>query len=335
MLAAAYRVPFATFFLPEPPKGVNRIPKDLRRHAGEVSDGLSSDILLDVRDAWERRAIALELLEESGTAAKNFTFLATLSEEPEDCGARLRATLGVTLDDQLSWRDARIGFNSLRAAAENAGVLVLQTSDLALSVLRAYSLAADELPVVVVNRKDAYAARSFSLLHELTHLGLRSEGICDLSTDASRPPEEQRLEVFCNAVAAAALVPLTALLQRPEVKQHSGATWDESTIAQLAKAFACSREALLRRLLTFGLTTDAFYRLKRAEYQKEYETRGPSRGFVSPSVDAVSLLGRPLVRLILESLSGERITSSDAADYLGVRSKHLPAIAAVIGAAEA
>ncbi|WP_291158278.1 ImmA/IrrE family metallo-endopeptidase [Gemmatimonas sp. UBA7669] len=325
-------MPFATFFLPEPPHGITRIPKDLRRHAGGVEEEVDSNILLDVRGSWERREIALELLASSGGRAVRFGFSATISEDPEESGARLREVLGVELEEQVRWRDGRIGFNRLRAAAEGAGVLVLQTSDIELSALRAYSLAADELPVVVVNRKDAYAARSFSLLHELAHIGLKSEGICDLSTDSSMPPEEQQLEVFCNAVAAAALIPRDALLRLPDVRRHDGQTWDDAAIASLAKTFSCSREAILRRLLTFGLTTERFYQQKRSQWQLEYESRPAPGGFVPPPIDAVSLLGRPLVRLVLDGLSNDRITTSDAADYLGVRSKHLPAIADAVGA---
>lgn len=334
LLASAYRVPFATFFLPEPPSGVTRIPRDLRRHAGETIQDLSSDLQLDVRDSWDRREIALELLASSGATPTLFSFTANLDEDPEVVGPRLREVLGLPVEEQLSWRDTRVAFNRWRQLAESAGVLVFQTSAVALVELRAYSLAAETLPVVVVNRKDPYPARIFSLLHELAHLGLHTEGICDLRTDDSRPPEEQRLEVFCNAVAAAALVPRASLLGHPIVVGNAAKEWDESSIAHLARLYSCSREALLRRLLTFGRTTEAFYRLKREQYREEYASRPKSKGFVTPSADAVSLLGRPLVRLVLDELSSQRITSSDAADYLGVRLKHLPAISAAVADSE-
>ena len=335
LLAKAYRVPFATFYLPDPPQGIARTPKDLRRHAEQVSDGLSSAIQLDVRDAWERREIALELHAASGTSPQSFTLSAALDEDAETCGARLRLSLGVRIEEQLSWHDSRVGFNEWRRSAEGVGTLVMQTSDIELSEFRAYSLTADVLPVVVVNRKDVYAARTFSLLHELTHLALHSEGLCDLRTDDSRPAEDQRLEVFCNAVAAAALIPRGSLLNQPGVATHEGDKWEEVTIAALARAYSCSREALLRRLLTFGLTSEAFYRQKRDRYRQERESQPRAPGFVSPPINAVSLLGKPLVRLILDGLMSERITSSDAADYLGVRLKHIGAIAAVVGEGEA
>ena len=55
------------------------------------------------------------------------------------------------------------------------------------------------------------------LLHEFAHLMVRVSGVSDLETDAKRPPEDQRIEVFCNHVAAAALIPREALLSDPRV----------------------------------------------------------------------------------------------------------------------
>jgi Zn-dependent peptidase ImmA (M78 family) len=329
-LANAYRIPFAALFLPQPPHSPSRIPRDLRRHAGEISGGPSSEIQRDVREAWNRREIALELIESNGLRVTAFPFSASLSEDTEGCGLRLRRVLGVQIDEQRKWRDPRVGFNAWRQSVEAIGVLVLQTSDLPASEIRAYSLSANELPVVVVNRKDPYAARAFSLLHELVHLGLQSDGLCDLRTDDSRPPEEQRLEVFCNAVAASALIPRATLLELADHSDQLESEWNDLSLAAMAREFACSREALLRRLLTLGMTTEAFYQAKREQYRQEYAQKQSKGGVVPPAVDAVSLLGKPLVRLVLESLSNDRITSSDAAEYLGVRLKHLPAIAAAV-----
>ncbi|PJN92810.1 hypothetical protein CNY89_26350, partial [Amaricoccus sp. HAR-UPW-R2A-40] len=51
-------------------------------------------------------------------------------------------------------------------------------------------IGADALPFIVVNRKDAYARRVFSLLHELAHLMLRQSGVSDLDADGPRRAED-------------------------------------------------------------------------------------------------------------------------------------------------
>lgn len=333
LLAGAYRVPLAAFFLEKPPAVKTHLPKDLRRIAGAELHGLSSTLQIDVRDSWQKREIALELLEAKNVAPPTFGFSTKLNADPETTGSNLRFVLKATLEDQRSWRDGRRAFNAWRSLAEAAGVLVFQTSDLTLDEVRAYSLYAKALPVVVVNRKDVPVARVFSLLHELVHLGLHSEGICDLSTALDRRPEDQRLEVFCNAVAAAALLPRNAILSQPIIQAGKGSPrWENHQIEQLARSFSVSREALLRRLLTLKLTTEEFYKQKRDEYSKEYASQPAKKGFILPPADVVSLYGKPYVRLVLDGLNAGGLTTSDASDYLGLRLKHLPTLSASLEA---
>ncbi len=331
LLAAAYRQPLAALYLDETPKTKLHLPKDYRRVAGALMEAASSVIHLDVRSAWERREIALELIAAQGEKFIAFNTTLSLEEDLEIAGHQLRRRLAISLDDQFRWHDARRAYNLWRAQVEGLGVLVLQTSDVPLDELRAYSLYADPLPVIVLNRKDPPAARTFSLFHELVHLALHSEGLCDLTTDVNRSPEEQRLEVFCNAVTASCLIPKDALLGHPIVKHHEPApVWTDPEIENLARSFCVSREALLRRLLTLGLTNSKFYELKRKEYKEQYEKRPKPSGIVTPPVDALSLLGRPFVGLVLAGLDSGNITTSDAADYLGIRLKHLPALASYL-----
>jgi Zn-dependent peptidase ImmA (M78 family) len=331
LLAAAYRQPFAAFFLPTPPAFNRHIPKDYRRLAGTQQQELSSAVQQDVIRSWELRDIALELLAERGEALPEFAISGSLNEDPEVVGDNLRAYLGVSREAQFSWKDSRRGFNEWRERCEKAGLLVLQTSDIPLSECRAYSLFASLLPVIVLNRKDVPAARSFSLIHEAVHLVLHSEGICDLSSDIMRSPEEQALEVFCNAASAACLMPRGLLRSHPIVTSRTAdPLWEEPEIQALARAFSVSREALLRRLLTLGLTTRQFYEMKRAQYVEEYNSQPKKDGFIAPAQDAVSLLGKPFVRLVLDSLESGSITTSDASEYLGVRLKHLAALSSAI-----
>lgn len=108
--------------------------------------------------------------------------------------------------------------------------------------------------MIVVNRKDALSGRTFCLLHEFTHLTLRRSGICDFDKSAFWPPEEQKVEVFCNAVAAAALMPrerfLTENIELQRAKDQPSRSDDE--LIELARQYSVSREAALRRLLTLG-----------------------------------------------------------------------------------
>ena len=46
---------------------------------------------------------------------------------------------------------------------------------------------------------------------------IRVSGVSELETNVDRPPEDQRIEVYCNSVAAAALIPRDVLLAEPRV----------------------------------------------------------------------------------------------------------------------
>ena len=193
----------------------------------------------------------------------------------------------------------------------------------------------DQLPLVVVNRKDAYSARTFTLIHEFTHLLLRSSGLCDLSADSGRPPSEQRLEVFCNAVASQTLVPDSALLSYAGLTRIAPEAWTDEILGPIARDFGVSREVILRKLLDLGLTTRAFYQENRERYTQEaieYKQKQKG-GFVPPAVDVVSTKGRQYVSLVFEALNSSVITAADAADFLGVKTKHFRTIEANLGRA--
>jgi Zn-dependent peptidase ImmA (M78 family)/DNA-binding XRE family transcriptional regulator len=331
-LARAYHQTFAAFYLPSPPKSDVPVPKDYRRNAGTTLVSLSPELALDIRTSWERREILLELFEEQEEEPVKFTATAELDTDPDMVAEEIRGLLGITYETQTKWKDPRIGLNFLREAMENAGVLVFQSTKVPVSEVRGYSLSEDLLPVVVVNRKDSAAARSFTLLHEITHVMLRSGGLCDLQPNGEMAPEATRVEVFCNHVAGAALVPKELLLNELIVQGHaSHSVWVDEDIEALARIYSVSREVIARRLLILGLTTSQFYESKRKQYQEEKKSAVKAKGFPTPSGNLVSASGKPYVRAVLNAFYSERITSADVVDYLGVRPSHLDKVASLLG----
>ncbi len=331
-LAKAYNQTFAAFYLPSPPKSNIPLPHDYRRHAGTTLVGLSPELALDIRTSWERREIVLDLYSEQGESPIEFTATTELTTDPEKTALEIRNLLGINYEKQKEWQDHRIGFNSLRESLELVGVLVFQTTGIPVSEVRGYSLNESALPVVVVNRKDSYSARSFTMLHELTHIMLRSGGLCDLTANSETPPEALKTEIFCNHVAGAALIPKDFFLNEPIVLKHNGSSqWLDEDIDTLSKIYCASRETVTRRLLVLGLTTSQFYESKRQQYQEELKSLPKRKGFVTPSINLVSASGKPYVRAVLDAFYSERITSSDVVDYLGIRLKHLDQIIGMLG----
>jgi Zn-dependent peptidase ImmA (M78 family) len=326
-LGTIYGRPLAVFYLPEPPPGPAHPVRDHRRIWGEVPEGISPVLHKELDIAADRRQLALELLSLQGEQPPNFRLKAELSENPNAVAARFRRTLGISLDQQYGWRELYDGFNAWRDAIEEVGALVLQMTDVKVVEARGFSLAERPLPAVVANIKDSPRARSFTLLHELTHVALRESGVCTLD-------DAERIEVFCNHVAGAVLVPADALRAQPIVADHGpDMEWDNREIEALVRRFSVSREVVLRRLLILGRTDQAFYQRKREEYQEEYRQIEERRKQEEPQprpiprdLIAVARTGQYLSVLVLSSYQRGRITASDVADYFGIRIKHLAAV---------
>ncbi|MHB1033052.1 MAG: XRE family transcriptional regulator [Pirellulales bacterium] len=318
-LADIYRRPLAVFFLAVPPPEES-LPSDYRRFTREAMPRVSPELRAAIRLAQVRRQATLELYEDLGEEPPRLTLAAHVGEAPEEVGARLRGALAPDIETP----DARSVLRAWRTAAEDAGVLVFQADRIDVDEMRGFSISDRPLPAIVLNMQDAPQARTFTLLHEMTHVLLGAAGLCTLEELGPNTPVK-RVEVFCNHVAGAALVPADSLLAEPEVPKKSAGEIADVALTALARRFGVSPEVITRRLVTLGRVTAAFYQRKRVEFQRQYrELRHKQRaGFAPPAVLAVARNGRSFTRRALEAFDEDRITASDIADLLGIRLKHL------------
>ena len=340
-LARVYRRPLAAFHLPEPPEEPPLI-HDFRRATDRIGRRDSPELRFEVRRARCRREIALELYERLAMRPPDFRDTASLDEDPEALGARVRQILGIAEDVHKRWRSEYDALSAWRELLHSAGVLVFQAFEMPRKEVRAFSVSEYPLPAIVLNNKDAPQGRIFSLLHEFVHLLLRQGGICDLEEEGRHGHQDQAIESFCNHVAGAALLPKEFVLRDEVVLRHGdSAKWSDQEINKLAGEYRVSRDVVVRRLLILGRTNQRFYQDKQHEYEAQYEAKrikdkddrsalrerlveqGESPGFQSPSRTVVLGAGRLFVGLVLESLCRESITLSDVCDYLGTRLKHL------------
>jgi Zn-dependent peptidase ImmA (M78 family) len=321
-LADAYRRPLGVFYLPTPPED-ERTPPDFRRFDIASDASLSPELRLAIRTARFKRQAALDLLEEAGQTAPQFPGSARPDQSPEDVAAHLRRAIG---NGKLPTpADARLFFNHWRSALESLGVLVFQASKIELDEMRGFSITERPLPVVVVNIKDAFTARSFSLFHEAAHVLLGRDGLCNFEENGSSN-QAQRLEAFCNHVSGATLVPRDALLRLSETPKQQVSDLPDDVTASIARRFGVSQEVILRRLVTVGRLAMPFYLKKRDELRRRPPPPARDSGFAPPSTMAVATNGRLFTRLVLDAYADEKIGTSDVLELLGVRAKHVDAI---------
>src|SRR5205085_7122439 len=101
---------------------------DFRRLPGEVAFRYSRALRYQLRLARQRRELALDLSAELDEEVPAIPVHLELTADPERAGAKLRQFLRVSLEVQRTWRTPRASYNSWRAAAERAGILVFQVT---------------------------------------------------------------------------------------------------------------------------------------------------------------------------------------------------------------
>jgi Zn-dependent peptidase ImmA (M78 family) len=189
------------------------------------------------------------------------------------------------------------------------------------------------LPVVVINGKDySQGGKAFTLLHELAHIILGESAISNgASEELARTTDERQIEIFCDAVAAAALMPQSLLLSFPQVAKTTGTrAWSDNELRTIARAIGVSRHALLLRFVTLRRATWDFYRTQRARFEEEGR-RAAQREEKKPvaikrPILLMSWNGRGYTRLVLRSYYDQRITLNDVSSYLGAKVKYIPAL---------
>ena len=215
-MAAVYKRLLSDFYLPEPPPE-NPLPHDFRRLPSDGVFHYSRPLRYQLRLGQQRRALALDLAAEQEMSFSDLP-LFQIAGDTEALGGQVREFLHVSLAEQRTWREPRKSYNAWRSKIEAADVLVFQVTGVEPAEMLGFSFTEQPLPVIGVNRKLAPNGRTFTLLHEFAHILLRQSSLCDIEEDFLRPPQEQRTEIFCNAVAAAALVPREALLSEPSCR---------------------------------------------------------------------------------------------------------------------
>lgn len=338
LLAAKYRFPLAVFYLPEPPRDFAPL-RDFRRLPDAEEDTITPNLAFHIRSAYERRELALELFEELGDRPKTFPLKATINDDPEEVGQALRDFLNADNTGQKNAARQNRAFDFWRRRMEEHDILVFVISgphfSVELSEMRGFAIAKPDLPVVVVNGRDySQGGKSFTLLHELAHIILGESAISNgVADDLGTTTEEQRIERFCDAVAAAALMPRDLVSSFMQAHGTGEREWSDLELRTISRAIGVSREALLIRFVSLKSASWDFYQEQRERFREEYRQAAEEKSqkekkpiAIKRPIMLMSWNGRGFTRLILRSYYDQRITLSEASSYLGAKVKHIPAL---------
>jgi Zn-dependent peptidase ImmA (M78 family)/transcriptional regulator with XRE-family HTH domain len=312
--------PLAAFLLSTPPVE-SGLPKDFRSIPGSGGPRLfTPETLLAVRKARRVQAAFAALNPEAASRTRRRLPSIRTDENPETAAAKVVGPLGFYEWPAVPrFKTDRVALHTWRESVEKNGVLALQLP-FPVDDARGFSLVDEGVPTLVLSENDSPKARVFTLFHELCHVLLRTEGICDpfsVGYGAGRS-----VEAFCNHFAGAALVPSEALL--PELPNWQ---LELDDVRDLSNRFQVSSEVILRRLLILGRLKQAEHSRLVGEYRALFASKKRQRrsamGGRDIALARVNEYGGAYVSAILDSAKRGEISASEVADLLDIRLKHL------------
>ena len=300
--AKATRTPVGYFFLQEPP--VERVPIPDFRTAGSARiEQPSPDLLETLYICQQRQEWYREFARSTGQEPLGFVGSAQLTSEIESTAARIRHALDFDLDERRRFSTWTEALRRFIEQADTLGVLVMVSGvvgsnnrrKLDPEEFRGFALADDLASLVFINGADTKAAQMFTLAHELAHLWLGRSALSDAGP-VSWPAN--RVEVWCNQVAAELLVPLDVLRE----EYQTGAEL-RSEMNRLARRFKVSTLVVLRRIYDAGgLTQQQLWKAYQEELERLREIPRASGGdfYLTEAARVGKRFARALVASTLE-----------------------------------
>lgn len=247
-------IPFGYLFLNEPPKEELPIP-DLRT-IGDHPIGEFSLALKDtIRGSFERLEWYKDFCREQEIPRVNWIGSTSINEF-KSAVTNLNNLLSNAIGQRP--REFHNYYAELRKEIEDLGVLVMRNSvvesnthrPLNRDEFRGFAISDDYAPVIFINAADTPQAQIFTLMHEFVHLLINESGVSDLSHR-----NENKIEKFCNRVAAEFLVPTNEFTQ---LWNNNLDDWKHN-LPELASHFHVSHWVIARRALETGFISEQQY----------------------------------------------------------------------------
>jgi len=311
----------ATFFLPEPPTIIHpqvefRRPPDSDRTRPNAKElrYLREASRLQRALSWIQRELSVEQVDLPKISN---------SANPDRAADQLRASLKLSVDEQLSWGDPAKALQGWRNALEAYGIHVF-LFPMGADSCRGFSLWDDYAPAIAVNTHWKNEARIFTIFHELGHLVTRSNSFCVSPGRQFLINDGDSHERWCEKFASAVLLPWLDV--RRVLQQKLG--WsDGAVIAELndlrvvARLFKVSLQAAALRLIESGVATWSLYQ-SIPEWADNKPKGGRGKGRVRKEIRE-SEYGQRTTKVFRNALNEELMTRRDVLSYLEVTDSDL------------
>lgn len=322
-MADRFKVPVAVFFFPMPPE-VPPIEKSFRTLTAEDFAAIPRRVRFFLRQGQAMQLNLAELNDGKNPSQRLITrdLMVTPNSSIDEIANKVRAYLGVTVDEQASWKNVEEALEKWREIfVTKAGIYVFKEAFRAPSYF-GFCLYDTEFPVIYINNSSTKSRQIFTLFHELGHLLFHTSGV-DLLDDPflkHLDDAEQKIEIICNGLAARVLVPDDLL-----DKMLKGIKIGRLAANQLANHFNVSREVIYRKFLDRGLVSADEYVAAAKEWAAQIKRPKDDSGNYYNSQHAY--LGQRYIDLAFTRYYQHRFDRRQLAEYLNMKPKSLPIFA--------
>jgi len=343
-MAKTYRRPAVIFYLEDIPAEAN-YGADFRGNITEFTDIDQAQINALVRYAKSSQQLIRDTLElEEATPLSFVGWLRRkwgLPEETTTMNHRLQSMpsseyagliqdaidgIDLILDPNCTpemyyrQKNKREAFKLIRSSCEQSGIFVILKNDLgshhtklSSELFRAFVIADNIAPLMIINRSDPHPDMSFSILHEIVHLLLDQTGISNF--ERTTP-----MEKFCNQVAGSWLLPLELIEEEWEGEESRML----EVISRISSQRNLSRMMVATRLYQEKFIQKEVYSQLMNQYRDAWKTAEQERnnspnGFANYYVTQRNHLGNRTIEFANQMIESGGLTVTEAALILGAK----------------
>lgn len=333
-LANAYKRSFALFFLPSVPADFQPL-QDFRRAASP----LQTASIFIIREIQQKQAWLRETFEEGGEKPLPFVGRFSVSSKPTDVANDILVTLGIN----PAYYSSQNPIKEWITKSEERGIFISRTSfihsrlRLNSDELQGFTIADEYAPFVFINSDDWAAPQLFTLVHEIAHIWIAQSGVSNHVDPESKVKDKSHpVEVFCNEVAANALMP-DALMQ--EISRNAFAS--SKAVFNAAKKLGVSSFALLVRARNMQIISFQEYQAFKQEADAEFEAykakeeerkakQKEKEGGPNPYLLRINKNSRLFTQIVIDGFRGGTIAPTQASSLLNTQVNKISKLEAIL-----
>ncbi|HLE88269.1 MAG TPA: XRE family transcriptional regulator [Candidatus Brocadiaceae bacterium] len=323
-LAKAYKRPFAIFFLPEAPRDFTPL-QDFRQ---KTAKPLGTASVFIIREIQQKQAWIRDVFENNNESVLPFVGRFSIHDNPAKVANDILDTLQINKNNYSVYGP----INEWIDKAESRGIFISKTSfihtrlKLDSEEMQGFAIADSYAPFIFINSEDWNTSQFFTLVHELAHIWIAESGISnEIEPELKHKGNLHPIELFCNEVAANALMPIE------EIKNLDSAVFNSlNEVSKMSKKLGVSSFAFLFRALKLQIISiDKYRKLKiladsaykaflQREDEKKAKQKKQERG-PNPYLLRLNKNSRLFTQIVLDAFRGGFVEPTLASSLLNTQ----------------